>query len=62
MATQLAKQGIIYFQILNKKDFATNLSQTETLLFYNELQTLKYAELFDCKIFASEIPYTIILL
>ncbi|XP_049317563.1 uncharacterized protein LOC125780090, partial [Bactrocera dorsalis] len=44
MATQLAKQGIVHSQILNKEDIANILSQTETLPFKNELQALKYAE------------------
>ncbi|XP_049301875.1 uncharacterized protein LOC125775383 [Bactrocera dorsalis] len=44
MATQLAKQGIVHSQILNKEDIANVLSQTETLPFRNELQALKYAE------------------
>lgn len=44
MASQLAKQGIVHSQILNKGDIANILSQTETLPYKNELQALQYAE------------------
>lgn len=44
MAAQLAKQGIVHSQLLNKGDIENIISQTGTLPFKNEIQALEYAK------------------
>lgn len=44
MAGQLAKQGIVHSQLLNKGDIDNIISRTETLPYKNELQALQFAQ------------------